>query len=163
MGKGTETMDYKDVLREKQHKLEDAFIDRAEKAINEGKDFDAEFQSGWDINYRLSPEWRTRYEEMQQKAAKYRMYHQTWSADGIRKEIADLRQAKLQSEMDEKFYQSNRNEFVSAIENGKPFREMGLSDDMKPLFQRAQKEVLGYIPDEEPEPAFDPFIMGFMA
>lgn len=154
-------MSMRDTLRQKQEAQEDAFIDRAEKAINAGKSFDEEFQTGWDVNYRLSPEWRKRYEDMSEKAKSYHTYHKAWSADGVRKEIQDLRQAQREQETEEAFYQSNRFQLVSAVESGATFADTGMTPDMKPLFQRAQKEVLGYVPEEEPAPMLDPFLAGF--
>lgn len=154
-------MAMKDTIRKQHNKLEDEFINRAETAINEGKTFDQAFETGWDVNYRLSPEWRKRYEDMAEKAQSYLRYRKKWSADGIRKEIQDLRQAELEEEANEAFYQSNRSMLVAAVEAGQSFADLGCSEDVKPLFQRAQKEILGYVPEEEPAPMFDPFLAGF--
>lgn len=150
-------------MREKMEKLEDAFIDKAESGINSGLSFDQTFPASEadNINYRLSPEWKTRYEEMTERAWDTTKYGKIWSADGVRTEIRQARKAALQAETDERFYESNRSVLLGMAVSGKDFSETGLHEDLRPFFEKAQLETFGYIPKEKPKPAYDPFLMGF--
>lgn len=152
-----------DYMREAQERLEDKFIDEAERAINRGLDFDTAFPSGWAVDYRLSPVWRERYEKMSADAEPYRQYHKPWSADSERKKIMDLRKAARQAECDEKFYQSSAFWMKEHIKAGHSFEQTEYPERMRPLFERAQREQLGCIPEEKPAPAVDPFLTGFSA
>ena len=150
-------------LREKMSKLEDAFIDKAENGINSGLTFDQAFsdKEADNINYRLSGEWRKRYESMVDRAYPVTKYGKKWSADSVRQEIKDAREAEVQHEQDEAFFESNRREFLEKAAKCKRFSDTGYSSDLEPFFRRAQKELFGYQPGDEATPAYDPFLAGF--
>lgn len=156
-------MAYQDYMREAQERLEDKFVDEAERAINRGLDFDTAFPSGWAVDFRLSPVWRERYEKMTEDAKPYRQYNKEWSADGERRKIQDLRQAARQAECDEKFYQSNAFWMKEHIKAGHSFAQTEYPEHMRPLFERAEREQLGFNREEAPAPEYEAFSAGFQA
>lgn len=142
--------------------MEDTFVNLAEKAIQERRDFEDAVKGH--PEYNESKEWRCRFADMSMEATHARLNRKQWNADGVRQSIKQRRQEEQQKAASEAFYQSNCHVLKEAAKQGYTWpklRREGYPDMMEPLFRRAQAEC-GLDPEaEEKDEHGTAFLAGF--
>lgn len=157
------TMPIADVYRETQERQEDEFINIAEQGIKSGMDFSEAFRNR--LEYSMHPSWKERYTQMENSYTSLSSHRQrdAWNADEYRQAVKDRRQTDRLKESEERFYKSNEFWLKEHVKAGHIFEQTDYPEHMRPLFQRAEMEVLGYNKPDKEKPLLDPFATGFQS
>lgn len=143
--------------QELRDKIEDTFIDVAEAGIRGGLSFDEamakhpEYISEYGV-------WRDKYQTWQRYAPRPEYF----SLEAERQAVKARRKQEAEAASAEAFYQSNKTMLTNYAEQKKSFEQTQLSEDLRPLYERAYRETWGrHAEMPKGDPNEDLFFAGF--
>lgn len=144
-------------VREMRDRIEDAFLDLAEKGIQSGLSFEKAMEKNPEYISEYGV-WKDKYETWQRFAPRPEYF----SLAAERRAVKIRREQEAKAAAEEGFYESNRQVLIRLAENKQSFEQTGLTEDLRPLYQRAYAEVWGrHAEMPKGDPDRDMFLAGF--
>lgn len=144
-------------VREMRDRIEDTFLDLAEKGIQSGLSFEKAMEKNPEYISEYGV-WKDKYETWQRFAPRPEYF----SLAAERQAVKIRREQEAQAATEEGFYQSNKQMLTELAEAKNSFEATGLTEDLRPFYQRAYAEVWGRNAEmPQGDPVRDMFLAGF--